>query len=123
MMYASFQKEDQMNGKMDFQQNKFETNVEIDSQEYRAFADLNKSQIEKLRYIRFYTTMILKDMLMDQPLEAIATYYGVNLGALQSFQTKCAIFSSVVVNLCQHLSWWNLYNLLSQYMDRINFII
>ena len=60
---------------------------------------------------------------MDNPLEAIAGYYGVQLGSLQAFQTKCAIFSSVVVNLCQHLSWWNMYNLLSQYMDRISFII
>ena len=50
--------------------------------------------------MRFYTTMILKDMLMDNPLEAIAGYYGVQLGSLQAFQTKCAIFSSVVVNLC-----------------------
>ena len=45
MMYASFQKEDQMAGKFDIQTKKFEMNVEIESQEYRAFAELNKNQI------------------------------------------------------------------------------
>ena len=29
----------------------------------------------------------------------------------------------MVVNFCSYLSWWNMYNLLSQYMDRINFVI
>jgi len=28
-----------------------------------------------------------------------------------------------VVTFCRELSWWNMYNLLNQYMDRINFVV
>jgi len=28
-----------------------------------------------------------------------------------------------VVTFCKELSWWNMYNLLNQYLDRINFIV
>ena len=29
----------------------------------------------------------------------------------------------MVVVFCKELSWWNIYNLLNQYMDRINFVV
>ncbi len=28
-----------------------------------------------------------------------------------------------MVTFCKELSWWNIYNLLNQYMDRINFVV
>ena len=28
-----------------------------------------------------------------------------------------------MVSFCRELSWWNMYNLLNQYLDRINFIV
>jgi hypothetical protein len=34
--------------------------------DFKAFADNNKQLIEKLKHIRFYTTMLLKDMLTDE---------------------------------------------------------
>ena len=49
----------------------FELAVEI-NEEVKAFEEMNKKEIIRLRYVRFYCTLILKDMLMDQPLDAIA---------------------------------------------------
>jgi len=79
--------------------------------------------IVKLRHVRFYTTLLLKDMLMDQPLEVISEFYGIGINELRGFQTKCSIFSTVVVALCKHLNWWNMSNLLAQFVERINFVI
>ena len=87
------------------------------------FERQNKRQISRLRHARFYSTMVLRDMLMDAPLEQMSNFYGMTLGELQAFQTKCTIFASMVTSLCQSLNWWNLYNLLSQFVDRINFSI
>jgi len=84
---------------------------------------MNKNLIIKLRHVRFYTTMLLKDMLMDAPLDKLSDFYGIPILDLKQFQTKCTIFSSVVVSLCKHLNWWNLYNLLAQNVDRISFVV
>ena len=91
--------------------------------EFKAFEQINQSLIVKLRHVRFFTTLLLKDMLMDQPLESISEFYGIGLNELRGFQTKCSIFSTVVVGLCKHLNWWNMSNLLAQYVERINFVI
>ena len=46
-------------------------------------------------------------------LEMIADFYGVTVGELHTFQMKCSIFSAVVIKLCKHLNWHNLYNILN----------
>eukprot|EP00350_Pseudokeronopsis_sp_OXSARD2_P008538 CAMPEP_0170563034 /NCGR_PEP_ID=MMETSP0211-20121228/63797_1 /TAXON_ID=311385 /ORGANISM="Pseudokeronopsis sp., Strain OXSARD2" /LENGTH=180 /DNA_ID=CAMNT_0010880695 /DNA_START=1 /DNA_END=540 /DNA_ORIENTATION=+ len=78
----------------------------------------------RLRHIKFYTTLLLKDMLTDQfSYEKIQHYYGLSTGEFQSFQQRCSAFAPMVVTFCKELKWWNIYNLLSQYMDRINFVV
>lgn len=84
---------------------------------------MNKQLIQKHRHIRFYCTLLMKDMLLDAPLETLSHFYGLSQMELKGFQQKCTIYSSTVVQLCKHLKWWNLYNLLLQSVDRINFVI
>ena len=62
---------------------KVELNQETKDQAYiKGFAENNENLITRLRYIRFYTTLLLKDMLMDFPLEKISEFYGVPVGTL-----------------------------------------
>ena len=54
-------------------------------EKFKAFADLNEDLIRRSRHVRFYTTLLLKDLLNDAPLEAVSNYYGLSLGEIQSF--------------------------------------
>ena len=73
--------------------------------------------------MRFYTTLLLKDLLSDAPVDKICQFYSLTLGEIQAFQMSCNVFASVVSSFCRELQWWNLYNLLSQYSDRVNFVV
>ena len=53
---------------------------EIES--FKAFADNNKELIKKQRHIRFYTTLLLKDLLDDTPVEKVAEFYNLTLGEI-----------------------------------------
>lgn len=53
--------------------------------DFKAFAEVNKELIIKMRHIRFYSTLLLKDMLNDFKMEEIANFYGLSCGDLQSF--------------------------------------
>ena len=47
---------------------------------------MNASLITKQRHIRFYTTILLRDILSDMhPLEDIAKYYNLSLGEISTF--------------------------------------
>lgn len=46
---------------------------EVDS--FKAFAEMNQTMIERQRHIRFYTTLLLKDLLSDRPIEQVAEFY------------------------------------------------
>ena len=91
--------------------------------QFKAFAEQNSNIISKLRHIRLYTTFLLKDMLQEISLDAISNFNRISISELKAFQNRCSIYSGVIVKLCKQLNWWNLHNLLSQYMDRINFDI
>ena len=87
------------------------------------FVEQNEREIEDLRYVRFYSCLILKDLLMDNPVEDVSEFYNIPIGLIQGFKVRCSVFAGVVVSMCKHLQWWNLYNILAQYMDRINFVV
>ena len=66
---------------------------------------------------------MLKDLLNDTPVEKIAEFYSLSIGEIQAFQHRCSVFSAVVTSFCDELKWYNLYNVLLQYSDRINFVV
>jgi DNA polymerase theta len=97
--------------------------AEQQEQALKAFQEMNKELIIRQRHIRFYTTLILKDLLHDHPLDQIANFYGLTVGELQAFQQRCTVFVCLVTQFTKELQWWNLANLLNQYSDRINFVV
>ena len=50
---------------------------------------MNRSLIERQRHIRFYTTLLLKDLLSDAPVESVAQFYDLTVGEIQAFQQRC----------------------------------
>lgn len=62
-------------------------------------------------------------MLNDQPLDNVSRFYGLTVGEIQTFQQRCSVFVCLVTQFAKELQWWNIYNLLNQYMDRINFVV
>jgi hypothetical protein len=58
--------------------------------DFKAFAEVNKELIIRMRHSRFYSTLLLKDLLsIDQKslsYEKLQDFYGLTLGDIQSFQ-------------------------------------
>ena len=57
---------------------------EVDS--FRAFAEMNEALIQRQRHVRFYTTLLLKDLLSDAPIDKVAEFYSLTFGEIQAFQ-------------------------------------
>ena len=58
-------------------------------QDFKAFADVNKELIIKMRHSRFYCTLLLKDLLNDFKLDELMRFYGLTGGDIQAFQQRC----------------------------------
>ena len=39
--------------------------------------------------MRFYTTLLLKDLLSDAPIDKVAEFYELTIGEIQAFQQRC----------------------------------
>ena len=56
-----------------------------DEKSIQAFQELNHDLIVKQRHVRFFTTLLLKDLLQDQPIEKVSQFYGLTVGEIQAF--------------------------------------
>ncbi|XP_038044107.1 DNA polymerase theta-like [Patiria miniata] len=70
---------------------------------------------------RFYTTLILNDLVKEMPVVAAARKYGCARGQLQSLQQSAATFAGMVTAFCSKLGWTNMELLLAQYQSRLTF--
>ncbi|XP_030850352.1 DNA polymerase theta [Strongylocentrotus purpuratus] len=70
---------------------------------------------------RFYTTLILHELVNEVPLPTVAAKYSCGFGQLQSLQQSASTFSGMVTVFCSRLGWWNLELLLAQFKNRLNF--
>ena len=90
---------------------------------------------------RFYTTLILNDLVNEVPLCAVADKFNCSRGVLQSLQQAaatfagfysnpyhreflfnvCLFFVGMVTVFCRRLGWYNLELLLSQFQSRLTF--
>ena len=43
---------------------------------------MNSSLIARQRHVRFYTTLILKDLLNDAPIDKVAEFYQLSIGEI-----------------------------------------
>ncbi|XP_054633899.1 DNA polymerase theta isoform X2 [Dunckerocampus dactyliophorus] len=70
---------------------------------------------------RFFTTLVLQDLVNEVPLGAVASKYNCNRGQLQSLQQSAATYAGMVTVFCKRLGWGNMELLLSQYQTRLSF--
>ncbi|XP_071114847.1 DNA polymerase theta-like [Haliotis cracherodii] len=70
---------------------------------------------------RFYTSLVLLDLVQEVPLNEVARKYNVNKGQLQSLQQSSATFAGMVTVFCGRLGWYNLELILSQFQNRLTF--
>ncbi|XP_056015539.1 DNA polymerase theta-like [Ostrea edulis] len=70
---------------------------------------------------RFYTCLILSDLVQEVPLGEVCHRYGCNKGQLQSLQQTAATFAGMVTVFCGRLGWYNLELILGQFQHRLTF--
>ena len=58
----------------------------LSDESIKAFQELNRDLIVKQRHIRFFTTLLLKDLLQDIPIDRVSQFYGLTVGEIQAFQ-------------------------------------
>ncbi|KAK2169547.1 hypothetical protein LSH36_9g16021 [Paralvinella palmiformis] len=79
-------------------------------------------QMRTLRiHKRFYTALVLHDLVNERPLPEVANKYGCARGMLQSLQQGAATFAGMVTVFCNRLGWTSLELLLDQFQSRLTF--
>ena len=58
------------------------TKLYSEVESFKAFAEMNSSLIARQRHVRFYTTLILKDLLNDTPVDKVAEFYQLSAGEI-----------------------------------------
>ncbi|XP_061687018.1 DNA polymerase theta isoform X2 [Syngnathoides biaculeatus] len=84
-------------------------------------AKTEKQRRQMAIHKRFFTTLVLQDLVMEVPLGAVASKYKCNRGQLQSLQQSAATYAGMVTVFCRRLGWANMELLLSQYQTRLSF--
>ncbi|KAM4751261.1 DNA polymerase theta isoform 2-T2 [Anableps anableps] len=70
---------------------------------------------------RFFTTLVLQDLVSEVPLGTVASKYNCSRGQLQSLQQSASTYAGMVTVFCKRLGWHNMELLLSQYQTRLSF--
>ncbi|CAN2387728.1 double-strand break repair via alternative nonhomologous end joining [Pristimantis euphronides] len=70
---------------------------------------------------RFYTSLVLLDLISEVPLSELTKKYGCSRGQLQSLQQSAATYAGMVTVFSNRLGWHNMELLLSQFQSRLTF--
>ncbi|XP_033623977.1 DNA polymerase theta isoform X1 [Fukomys damarensis] len=70
---------------------------------------------------RFFTSLVLLDLISEIPLKKIIQKYGCNRGQVQSLQQSAAIYAGMITVFSNRLGWHNMELLLSQFQKRLTF--
>ncbi|KAM9770177.1 DNA polymerase theta [Menidia menidia] len=84
-------------------------------------AKTEKQRRQMAIHKRFFTTLVLQDLVNEVPLGAVASKYNCNRGQLQSLQQSASTYAGMVTVFCKRLGWHNMELLLSQYQTRLSF--
>ena len=68
---------------------------------------------------RFYSALILYDVVCEVPLHRIVRRYDVNRGAVQRLMDAAAAFSGMVASFAESLNWWGFPSMIAQLQARI----
>ncbi|XP_043917795.1 DNA polymerase theta [Protopterus annectens] len=84
-------------------------------------AKTEKQQRQLAVHKRFFTSLVLMDLISEVPLGVVAKKYGCSRGQLQSLQQSAATYAGMVTVFCNRLGWHNMELLLSQFQSRLSF--
>ncbi|EDK97954.1 polymerase (DNA directed), theta, isoform CRA_d, partial [Mus musculus] len=70
---------------------------------------------------RFFTSLVLLDLISEIPLKDINQKYGCNRGQIQSLQQSAAVYAGMITVFSNRLGWHNMELLLSQFQKRLTF--
>ncbi|XP_072116401.1 DNA polymerase theta [Mobula birostris] len=70
---------------------------------------------------RFFTSLVLLDLINEVPLGIVAKKYHCSRGQLQSLQQSAASYAGMVTVFSNRLGWHNMEMLLSQFQSRLSF--
>ncbi|XP_070684106.1 DNA polymerase theta [Pempheris klunzingeri] len=84
-------------------------------------AKTEKQRRQMAVHKRFFTTLVLQDLVNEVPLGTVASKYNCNRGQLQSLQQSASTYAGMVMVFCKRLGWHNMELLLSQYQTRLSF--
>lgn len=72
-------------------------------------------------HLRFFTSLILNDLVNEVPFSTILNKYGCQKGFLQSLQQSSSSYASMITVFCNKLGWFNLELLVNQFHSRLMF--
>ncbi|XP_078512764.1 DNA polymerase theta isoform X2 [Lissotriton helveticus] len=70
---------------------------------------------------RFFTSLVLLELITETPMKAVTRKYGCSRGQLQSLQQSAATYAGMVTVFSNRLGWHNMELLLSQFQSRLTF--
>ncbi|XP_004709845.1 DNA polymerase theta [Echinops telfairi] len=70
---------------------------------------------------RFFTSLVLLDLISEVPLKEISQKYGCSRGQIQALQQSAAVYAGMITVFCNRLGWHNMEVLLSQFQKRLTF--
>ncbi|ORX86654.1 P-loop containing nucleoside triphosphate hydrolase protein, partial [Anaeromyces robustus] len=74
-----------------------------------------------LPYRRFYSALMLNDLIHEVDFSQVVSKYQVNRGHLQTLQVLSSTFAGMVTIFCQRMGWTNFELLVNQFQDRLIF--
>ncbi|XP_075412465.1 DNA polymerase theta isoform X2 [Tenrec ecaudatus] len=70
---------------------------------------------------RFFTSLVLLDLISEVPLKEVSQKYGCSRGQIQSLQQSAAVYAGMITVFSNRLGWHNMEVLLSQFQKRLTF--
>lgn len=64
---------------------------------------------------RFWTALILAELVSEVPLDRVAASFGVDRGALQGLQDRAARFAGMAAAFCERIGWHDLEALIAKF--------
>ncbi|XP_068926104.1 DNA polymerase theta [Petaurus breviceps papuanus] len=87
----------------------------------RIVAKTEKQHRQMAIHKRFFTSLVLLDLISEVPLKTIIQKYGCNRGQIQSLQQSAATYAGMITVFSNRLGWHNMEQLLSQFQKRLTF--
>lgn len=72
-------------------------------------------------HLRFFTALILNDLVNEVPYSAVLSKYSCQKGFLQTLQQSSSTYAAMITVFCNRLGWYNLELLVNQFQSRLAF--